>query len=172
MLWQHSVSSESTQREAIADGDVGLRLLVLLQSTVPLLSGLVLFNLTFTRPLMAEYPTLSQVVEQAHSELWSRLVDSHCIIRDFVGELPTPKDCALGKPNAIGWWSPIEDGPMFTGLYLPAACEHARRSGDAGDKANARRLILLRRMRLLRAACEAFAIRFALIGRVVGLASD
>jgi hypothetical protein len=104
---------------------------------------------------MAEYPTLSQAVEQAHSELWSRLVDSHGIIRDFVGELPTPKDCALGKPNAIGWWSPIEDGPMFTGLYLPAACEHARRSGDAGDKANARRLILLRRMRLLRAACLA-----------------
>ena len=29
---------------------------------------------------------------------------------------------------------------MFTGLYLPAACERARRSGDPADKANARRL--------------------------------
>ena len=112
-----------------------------LKSTVPLISCLVLFSMIFTRPLMAEQPTLSEAVEQAHSELWSRLVDSHGIIRDFVGELPTPEDCALGKPNAIGWWSPIEDGPMFTGLYLPAACERARRSGDAADKANARRLM-------------------------------
>jgi hypothetical protein len=29
---------------------------------------------------------------------------------------------------------------MFTGLYLPAACERARRSGSSVDKANARRL--------------------------------
>jgi len=29
---------------------------------------------------------------------------------------------------------------MFTGLYLPAVCERARRSGDPADQANARRL--------------------------------
>jgi hypothetical protein len=85
-------------------------------------------------------PALTQAVEQAHSELWRRFVDPHGIIRDYVGELPTPEDCALGRPNAIGWWSPIENGPMFTGLYLPAACERARRSGDAADKEQARRL--------------------------------
>jgi hypothetical protein len=79
-------------------------------------------------------------VEQAHAELWSDRVDEHGVILDFVGELPTPEDCALGKPNAIGWWSPIEDGPMFTGLYLPAACERAKRSGEAVDKEKARRL--------------------------------
>lgn len=90
--------------------------------------------------LLAEPPPLAQAVEQAHSELWRRFVDPHGIIRDFVGELPTPEDCALGKPNAIGWWSPIENGPMFTGLYLPAACERARRSGDPADKEQARRL--------------------------------
>lgn len=92
------------------------------------------------RWLLAEQPPLSQAVEQAHSELWRRFVDPHGIIRDFVGELPTPEDCALGKPNAIGWWSPIENGPMFTGLYLPAACERASRSGDSSDKEQARRL--------------------------------
>ena len=100
-----------------------------------------LVSLAFTWPLSAEQPLLTQAVEQAHSELWQRFVDSHGIIRDFVGELPTPEDCASGKPNAIGWWSPIEDGPMFTGLYLPAACERARRSGNAVDKANASRLM-------------------------------
>jgi hypothetical protein len=79
-------------------------------------------------------------LEQAHSELWRRLVDQYGIIHDYVGELPTPEDCALGRPNAIGWWSPIENGPMFTGLYLPAACERARRCGEPSDMAQARRL--------------------------------
>ncbi len=87
-------------------------------------------------------PTRSalQAVEQAHAELWSKRIDRHGVILDFVGEIPTPEDCKLGRPNAIGWWSPIENGPMFTGMYLPAACERARRSGVAADKANARRL--------------------------------
>jgi hypothetical protein len=113
-----------------------------MKPTLPLIIGLVLFSMTLIRPLQADQLTLSQAIEQAHSELWGRFVDSHGIIRDFVGELPTPEDCALGRPNAIGWWSPIEDGPMFTGLYLPAACERARRTGDAVDKDNARRLML------------------------------
>lgn len=84
--------------------------------------------------------TCAAAVEQAHSELWHRFVDRHGVIRDYVGELPTPEDCTLGRPNAIGWWSPIENGPMFTGLYLPAACQRARRSGDPSDKVQARRL--------------------------------
>ncbi|HBL44166.1 MAG TPA: hypothetical protein DDZ90_12310, partial [Planctomycetaceae bacterium] len=42
-------------------------------------------------------------VEQAHAELWGRFVDSYGIIHDFAGDLPTPEDCRLGKPNAIGW---------------------------------------------------------------------
>lgn len=114
---------------------------MILRRPLLLLHCLSILSLAFTLPLRAEHPTLSHAVEQAHSELWHRFVDSHGIIRDFVGELSTPEDCSLGKPNAIGWWSPIEDGPMFTGLYLPAACERARRSGDAADKTNARRLM-------------------------------
>jgi hypothetical protein len=113
-----------------------------MKPTLSLFVGLVLFSMTLIRPLQADQLTLSQAVEQAHAELWGRFVDSHGIIRDFVGELPTSEDCALGRPNAIGWWSPIEDGPMFTGLYLQAACERARRTGDAMDKDNARRLML------------------------------
>ena len=84
--------------------------------------------------------SVSIAVDQAHAELWNRRIDKHGVILDYVGEIPTPEDCSLGRPNAIGWWSPIENGPMFTGLYLPAACERARRSGDPADKANARRL--------------------------------
>jgi len=67
-------------------------------------------------------------------------VDRFGIVRDYVGELPTPEDCALGRPNAIGWWSPIENGPMFTGLWLPAVCAQARQSGTEDDRNRARRL--------------------------------
>ena len=81
-----------------------------------------------------------KAIEQAHAVLWNQRVDRHGVIQDHVAELPTPEDCRLGKPNVIGWWSPIEDGPMFTGLYLPAACERARRSGAEADKAKASRL--------------------------------
>jgi len=82
----------------------------------------------------------SIALAQAHAETWKRFVDEHGIVRDFVGELPTPEDCRLGKPNAIGWWSPIENGPMFTGMYLQAMVERARRSGAEPDKEKARKL--------------------------------
>lgn len=83
----------------------------------------------------------ARAVEAAHAELWGRFIRANGLIHDYVGDLPTPEDCALGKPNAIGWWSPIENGPMFTGLYLPAACERARRSGSAEDREKVRRLV-------------------------------
>ena len=84
--------------------------------------------------------TLAGSIEQAHARLWRERIDPYGVILDYVGELPTPKDCAEGRPNAIGWWSPIENGPMFTGLYLPALCERARRSGQQADREKARRL--------------------------------
>ena len=55
-------------------------------------------------------------VEQAHNVLWSKFIGDDGLIHDYVGELPTPEDCEQGRPNAIGWWSPIENGPMFTGF--------------------------------------------------------
>ncbi len=91
-----------------------------------------------------EFPSFwkstTEAIEQSHAVLWSQRIDRQGLMLDNIGEIPTPEDCRLGRPNAIGWWSPIENGPMFTGLYLPAACERARRSGNESDKANARRL--------------------------------
>ena len=79
-------------------------------------------------------------IDRAHAETWRRFIDEHGVMRDYVGELPTPEDCRLGRPNAIGWWSPIENGPMFTGMYLHAMVERARRTGAAADKQKARKL--------------------------------
>jgi len=86
------------------------------------------------------HASVSSAMEQAHAQLWSGHVDKNGIILDYVGEIPTPEDCSLGRPNAIGWRSPIANGAMFTGLYLPAVCQRALRSGASADKDNARRL--------------------------------
>ena len=34
--------------------------------------------------------------------------------------LSAADSAAILKPNAMGWWCPIENGSMFTGEWLPA----------------------------------------------------
>ena len=83
---------------------------------------------------------LDAAVEQANAVLWRDFVSPHGILYDYVGELPTPEDCAKGRPNALGWWSPIENGPMFTGPYLKAMVLRAQRTGAAEDREKCRKL--------------------------------
>lgn len=66
-------------------------------------------------------------VESAHREIWRRFIDSHGHFRDYTAQdgcvsVPEPAECELDKPNALGWWTPIENGPFFGGLYLDALC--------------------------------------------------
>jgi hypothetical protein len=84
-----------------------------------------------------------EAVERAHQELWKRFVDEHDLILDYVGlkgEVirPTPEDCRELKPSALSWGVPNEDGPMFNGLYLDAACNRWALTGDDEDRAKAR----------------------------------
>ncbi len=83
---------------------------------------------------------------QAHAEIWRRFIDRHGVFLDFTDldgsvELPTPAECQSGKPNALGWWSPIENGPMFNGMYLDAAVLRWQRSRADEDAAKVRRLV-------------------------------
>ena len=55
--------------------------------------------------------------------------------------LPTPEECKAGKPNALGWWAPIENGAMFNGLYMDAAVNRWKRTKSAEDAAKARKLM-------------------------------
>lgn len=84
---------------------------------------------------------VAKAVELAHAVLWEKFIGPEGLIHDYVGELPTPEDCESGRPNAIGWWSPIENGPMFTGSYLAAFCERVRREGRPEDREKIRRLV-------------------------------
>lgn len=96
------------------------------------------------RPLMAA--DASSAVEQAHSEIWRRFIDKYGIMIDFADmdgkvSLPTPEECREGKPNALGWWAPIENGAMFNGLYMDAAILRWKRTQAAADAAKARKLM-------------------------------
>ena len=86
------------------------------------------------------HATAEAAVEQAHRELTGRLLSPQGLLYDYVGELPTPKDCAECRPNAMGWWSPIENGPMFTGPWLKAMCARAQATGAEADRELCRRL--------------------------------
>lgn len=84
-------------------------------------------------------------VEKAHAEIWRRFIDRHGVMLDFTGldgavDIPTPEECRLGKPNALGWWSPIENGAFFNGLYLEAMLHRWRLTRREADADKARRL--------------------------------
>lgn len=90
--------------------------------------------------------TAKASAELAHAELWRRFVDKHDVLLDFVDldgsvSLPTPEECRAGKPNALGWWAPNENGAMFNGLYLDGIVSRALATKSAEDKAKARRLV-------------------------------
>ncbi len=100
--------------------------------------------ITCAATLHASDPAIA--VEKAHEELWRRFVDEHNLILDYVGlkgEIvrPTPEDCRELKPSALSWGVPNEDGPMFNGLYLDAACNRWKITRKDEDRAKARRLI-------------------------------
>lgn len=71
---------------------------------------------------------LAAAVGRLHSVLWRRLVDPRTgVLLDYAGpdgeaDIPTPDDCRACRPNALSWWTPIENGAFFNGLYLDALC--------------------------------------------------
>lgn len=108
-----------------------------------------LFVITTAMPAGAAEPAAAAVaaaVEQAHGEIWRRFIDDHGIMVDFTDldgavNLPTPEECRAGKPNALGWFQPIENGAMFNGLYMDAAVNRWRQTKSDEDAAKARRLM-------------------------------
>ena len=88
----------------------------------------------------------ASAVESAHAEIWRRFIDRHGVMVDFTAldgsvPLPTPEECRAGKPNALGWFQPIENGAMFNGLYMDAAVNRWRHSMAREDGEKARRLM-------------------------------
>ena len=69
-----------------------------------------------------------KVLRTVNERLEREFMSHDGLLLDYVGEIPTPKDIAELRPNAMGWWCPIENGSMFTGEWLPALmCEGPER---------------------------------------------
>lgn len=84
-------------------------------------------------------------MERAHQEIWRRFISPQGTFYDYVGLdgtilLPTAEECAESKPNALGWWTPIENGAFFGGLYLDALCHRWRATQDANIGKEARKV--------------------------------
>lgn len=98
----------------------------------------------FLSPARAD--TVASASQKAHDEIWRRFIDAYGIMIDFADmdgkvSLPTPEECREGKPNALGWWAPIENGAMFNGLYMDAAVNRWQRTKSAEDAEKARKLM-------------------------------
>lgn len=87
-------------------------------------------------------------VERAHREIWRRFVlerDEYGIMLDYTGldgsvSLPTPEECEAGKPNALAWWCPAENGAFFNGLYIDGLLNRWRATADEGDVRKIRKI--------------------------------
>ncbi|MBO9607002.1 MAG: hypothetical protein J7639_13670 [Paenibacillaceae bacterium] len=89
-------------------------------------------------------------VDRAHEEIWRRFVhrpdDHDCgIVLDYADldgsvPLPTPEESRLGKPNALAWWSPPENGAFFNGLYLDGLLNRWQSTGDEQARLRARQI--------------------------------
>lgn len=95
-------------------------------------------------------------IDAVISEL-RRFTQSNGTIVDFAGgngevELPTPEECRLGKPNAIGWAVPISNSPFFTGDYLYALVQLYGKAPTDAIAAEARHLF--GGLRVLQDVCE------------------
>lgn len=56
-------------------------------------------------------------------------------------DLPDAEDCRLGRPNALSWWTPLENGPFLTGLYLDAVLRRYASRPTPDDAKLARELV-------------------------------
>ena len=63
--------------------------------------------------------TVQDVLKEVNGRLEREFVGDDGLLLDYVGDIPDAKDIAEFRPNAMGWWTPIENGSMFTGEWLP-----------------------------------------------------
>ena len=107
---------------------------------------------------------LEQTLQEVHSTIWGRFIDKNNIMLDYTDQegkisLPTPDECEQNQPNALGWWSPIENCGFFNGDYLLgllAAHRYAEQTGKDSEigkrKTEIRRLV--QGLLLIQDVCE------------------
>lgn len=71
-----------------------------------------------------------------HDIVWKRFIRMpYGHLLDYAGKsgeayYPTAEECKKCMPNPLGWWTPIENGAFFTGLYTYALIEKYHKGKD------------------------------------------
>ena len=81
-----------------------------------------------------------KIVTIIHDIMSKNFISEDGLVYAYEGELPDVKDCERGFPNALGYWTVIENTPMFTGSYLSAMVTRAERMGTRESAEECRRL--------------------------------
>ena len=82
---------------------------------------------------------IKSALDALHSDLWRRFVRRpYGMVLDYADAdgnvvYPTREDCERRMPNFFAWWTSIENGGFFTGLYL-AGMLSRREAGMGGDE--------------------------------------
>jgi len=90
--------------------------------------------------------TLALIADTIHQNVWDRLIGPDGVMYDYAGAdgrviLPTPEECRNNMPNGLGWWTPIENGGFFNGMYLIGLCDRYLLNPTSRLKAEIRRLV-------------------------------
>ena len=76
----------------------------------------------------------TSILKTVNDRLAREFISHDGLMLDYVGDIPTPEEIADLKPNAMGWWCPIENGSMFTGEWLPALMAEGPSRKDLVEK--------------------------------------
>lgn len=94
---------------------------------------------------LMERATPENAIESANSEIWRRFVNEYDCLNDYTDLdgtkiLPTAEECRDSKPNALAWWTPIENSSMYGGLYMDGIIKRWEFTKSAEDADRARRI--------------------------------
>ncbi len=79
-------------------------------------------------------------VDIVHKVMAENFISEDGLVYAYKGELPDAIDCERGFPNALGYWTVIENTPMFTGSYLSAMVVRAERLGTQESAEECKRM--------------------------------
>lgn len=111
----------------------------------PLWRVLPIIALSFAHPDMTAGASLRESIDLAHEQIWKRFMQEDGTILDYADRqgkviLPTAEQCNQNMPNALGWWSPIENGSFYAGVYMDGIVGRWESTKDPGAAIQAQKL--------------------------------
>jgi hypothetical protein len=89
---------------------------------------------------------LPPALRAVHTDIWKRFVlPAQGLVLDYSLEgdpslIPDAVEATEGKPNALSWWTPVENGAFFSGLYLDTMVRRFQRTRLPEDREKAAKL--------------------------------